>query len=138
VFGEERSLFNINEHRKQTHNKEIKKKTTVLKQFDPSFGFKRNSMPKRYLRCTISGKVQGVWYRANTQKKALKLGITGWVRNLPDGRVETLIYGDEEALTAMQAWLAKGPPLAKVSHLEVEEIITDEVYVEFKVEDAAP
>ena len=55
-------------------------------------------MPKRCLRCTISGKVQGVFFRANTQKQAQKLGITGWVRNLQAGTVETLICGEEDAL----------------------------------------
>ena len=42
------------------------------------------------INCLVSGKVQGVWFRANTQKEAQKLGVTGWVRNLPDGRVEVL------------------------------------------------
>ena len=79
-------------------------------------------MPKRCLICTISGKVQGVWYRANTKKQAVKLGITGWVRNLPDGRVEALICGDDPALKTMQAWLAKGPPFAKVDQVSIEAV----------------
>ena len=89
-------------------------------------------MSKRCLKCIISGRVQGVFYRANTQKEAQKLGITGWVRNLPDGRVETLICGDDNALEMMQAWLAKGPSLAKVLDVDVEEIFEEECF-EFEV-----
>lgn len=92
-------------------------------------------MSKRCLRCTISGKVQGVWYRANTRKQAVKLGITGWVRNLPDGRVEALICGDEPALTAMQAWLAKGPSFAKV-HGVIVEVVDETGHTDFKIYDA--
>lgn len=89
-------------------------------------------MSKRCLKCTISGRVQGVWYRAHTQKEAQKLAITGWVRNLPDGRVEAFICGHEEALNAMQNWLAKGPPLAKVLKVDAEEVAAEE-YMEFKI-----
>lgn len=69
----------------------------------------------------ISGKVQGVWFRASTQKEAKQLGLTGWVRNLPDNRVEVLACGDKEALTKLSAWLNSGPPLAKVSEVASEE-----------------
>jgi acylphosphatase len=89
-------------------------------------------MPKRSLRCTISGRVQGVFYRANTQKEAQKLGITGWVRNLPDGRVEALLSGEEETLAMMKTWLTKGHPLAKVLKVEIEEVVFEECF-DFKV-----
>lgn len=91
-------------------------------------------MAKRCLRCTISGKVQGVWYRASTQNQALQLGITGWVRNLPDGRVEALICGEEEALSAMEKWLHVGPLLARVQGVEGVEVDYEE-YGEFEVRD---
>ena len=78
-------------------------------------------MSKSCLRCTITGRVQGVGYRAGAQKQAVKLGISGWIRNLPDGRVETLIYGEIPAVQAMQQWLSSGPLLAHVNHIEVEE-----------------
>lgn len=91
-------------------------------------------MPKRCLRCTISGKVQGVFFRANTQKEANKLGITGWVRNLPTGEVETLICGEEEVLVAMQDWLKRGPVLAQVERVEVTET-REESWDEFEVRD---
>jgi acylphosphatase len=66
-------------------------------------------------RCVVAGKVQGVWYRASTQRQALVLGITGYARNLPDGRVEVLACGDEDALRQLQGWLWQGPPAAEVT-----------------------
>lgn len=68
----------------------------------------------------ISGKVQGVGFRASTRRKARKLGLTGWVRNLEDGDVEAVIEGTEESLEEMQEWLRKGPSLAHVEKLETE------------------
>lgn len=91
-------------------------------------------MTKRCLRCRISGKVQGVWYRASTQNQALKLGITGWVCNSPNGEVEAFICGEEAALSAMQKWLGVGPLLARVDHVEVVEVDYQE-HLEFRVRD---
>ena len=62
----------------------------------------------------ISGKVQGVWYRASTQEKARELGLTGYARNLGDGRVEVVACGGDEPLEALESWLWEGPPLAEV------------------------
>ncbi|OED40462.1 acylphosphatase [Endozoicomonas sp. (ex Bugula neritina AB1)] len=70
-------------------------------------------------RALVEGRVQGVWYRGSTQKQALKLGVTGWAKNLPDGRVEVLMCGSAEALDQLQAWLHKGPTMAKVARVEV-------------------
>ena len=67
------------------------------------------------VRCYVSGRVQGVWYRACTRRKALELGITGYARNLPDGRVEVLACGEETAVTALREWLWEGPPRAQVT-----------------------
>lgn len=67
----------------------------------------------------IRGRVQGVGFRYYTQAQARMLGITGWVRNMPDGSVETCICGDAEQLASMQAWLAHGPATAHVDHVEV-------------------
>jgi len=94
-------------------------------------------MAKRCLKCIISGRVQGVWYRAHTQTQAEKLVITGWVRNLPNGQVETLICGEEESVTMMQTWLTKGPPMAKVLNVEVEEVSVEvhKEHTEFKIID---
>lgn len=67
----------------------------------------------------VSGKVQGVYYRASTAKKANALGLKGWVRNLADGRVEFFAQGQEEALSVLEAWCKRGPVLAKVRSLDV-------------------
>lgn len=67
----------------------------------------------------ISGKVQGVFYRANTFETALALGVTGWVRNLSDGRVEVVACGDGEQLAKLRTWLSKGPSMAVVDCMEV-------------------
>ncbi len=69
----------------------------------------------------ISGLVQGVFYRASTKEEAKKLGLTGWVRNLPDGRVEAVFEGEREKVERMIAWCKKGPPLARVERVEVHE-----------------
>ena len=67
----------------------------------------------------VSGRVQGVWFRASTQHEAKKLGLTGWVRNLADGNVEALVCGDEVAVKKLEAWLHHGPKLAKVTELKI-------------------
>ena len=68
----------------------------------------------------ISGRVQGVWYRESMRLEAERLGVTGWVKNLLDGRVEAMISGDADKVEAMIVWARKGPPAAKVSHIEIE------------------
>lgn len=77
-------------------------------------------MNKRY-HVSISGRVQGVFFRANACKTARALGLTGWVRNLPDGRVETLFEGGQENTEAMAAWCRTGTPPARVDHADVTE-----------------
>ncbi len=72
--------------------------------------------------CIISGQVQGVFYRHSTKVQALDLGVTGWVKNLPDGRVEAVICGEEAKVQAMLEWLHIGPPSARVTDVEVYEI----------------
>jgi acylphosphatase len=69
-------------------------------------------------RCLVAGTVQGVWYRASTQRQALALGLTGYARNLPDGRVEVLACGEEDALRQLQDWLWQGPPAAEVTDVQ--------------------
>ena len=69
----------------------------------------------------VTGRVQGVFFRANTCKKARSLGLTGWVRNLPDGRVEAVIEGKRENIEAMLAWFKTGDPPARVDRLETAE-----------------
>ena len=67
----------------------------------------------------ISGKVQGVFFRAHTRDEALKRDLKGWVRNLPDGRVEAVFEGEEENVKSMIEWCKQGPPLARVKNVEV-------------------
>ena len=71
---------------------------------------------RRYL---ISGRVQGVFYRASAQQQAKQLGINGWVRNLHDGRVELFACGHPQDLNELEKWLQIGPDYAKVSNIEV-------------------
>jgi acylphosphatase len=69
-------------------------------------------------RFLIGGKVQGVFFRASTREQALKLGLRGYAKNLPDGRVEVLAQGEAPALDALQRWLHAGPPMARVDSVE--------------------
>jgi acylphosphatase len=64
---------------------------------------------------TISGRVQGVWFRDSTRREALKLGISGYAKNLQNGDVEVFADGEASALDRLHQWLHKGPPMAKVS-----------------------
>ncbi len=73
------------------------------------------------LHLLISGRVQGVWFRESMRQEALKLGVRGWVRNLPDGRVEAVACGEAPALEALLEWSRHGPTLAKVTGVEVTE-----------------
>jgi acylphosphatase len=66
----------------------------------------------------ISGIVQGVFFRANTQEIAKSLGLIGWVRNLPDGRVEIIAEGIKERLENLISWCQKGPPGARVDDVD--------------------
>lgn len=77
---------------------------------------------KKGIHCFVSGRVQGVWFRASTQKKAQELGLTGWAKNLPDGRVEVCAFGTPEKLKNLHAWLHCGPELAKVTEVTLDSI----------------
>ena len=68
----------------------------------------------------VSGRVQGVFFRQSTENRARELGLTGWVRNLPDGRVEAIAEGDPDALAEWIAFCHVGPPAAQVTHVDVQ------------------
>lgn len=74
-------------------------------------------------RLFASGRVQGVWFRASATREGEALGLAGWVRNLPDGRVEALVEGEEEQVAKFVAWFRRGPPLARVA--EVREVVEE-------------
>ena len=71
----------------------------------------------------VSGRVQGVWFRAGTREQALELGLCGWAKNCPDGTVEIHAEGDKKTLEQFITWCRKGPPAARVSALEVEWVV---------------
>lgn len=73
----------------------------------------------RQVHVKISGHVQGVFFRANTQREATKLGLTGWVKNTEDGGVEAMAQGNEDELNLFIAWCHKGPTSANVTNVEV-------------------
>lgn len=66
----------------------------------------------------VSGLVQGVYFRESTRQEADRWQVKGWVRNLPDGRVEAVLEGPADAVDAVAAWCRRGPPSAKVEHVE--------------------
>jgi acylphosphatase len=73
-------------------------------------------------RCVVSGRVQGVFYRATAARRARELGVTGHARNLPDGRVEVLVCGAAEAVQQLIEWLWIGSSAAHVTALDVEDV----------------
>lgn len=88
-------------------------------------------MPQVHL--FISGRVQGVFFRMHTHKKALALKLTGWVKNIPDGRVETFAEGPSQNLEIFVDWCHQGPPAADVSHVAVEWLDEENQYQDFRI-----
>lgn len=88
---------------------------------------------QKHLTIKVIGRVQGVFFRTETRALAEKLGISGFVRNEPDGSVYIEAEGDEESLEKFLSWVSKGPELVKVENLDVQE---GEVagYVDFKIQ----
>jgi acylphosphatase len=86
------------------------------------------------LEARVSGRVQGVYYRASTREVARRLGLVGWVRNLPTGEVELRAEGTRPALEELLEWCAEGPPAAAVRGLAPRwEAIHDIEYATFEV-----
>ncbi|MES9996117.1 acylphosphatase [Desulfovibrio aminophilus] len=85
------------------------------------------------LHCVVEGKVQGVFFRAFTRDEALRLGLTGWVRNLADGRVEAVARGPEAALAAFKDFLHRGSPMARVDSVHCEAVDDPEEFNDFEI-----
>ncbi|OUS29236.1 acylphosphatase [Gammaproteobacteria bacterium 45_16_T64] len=74
---------------------------------------------KKRIHAIVSGRVQGVYYRASTQKQAKRLGLSGWVQNLPNGNVEFEAEGNTDIVDQLIDWAHEGPALAKVTEVIV-------------------
>jgi acylphosphatase len=77
------------------------------------------------VRAVVAGRVQGVWFRESCRREADRLGVTGWVRNLPDGRVEIEAQGRGAAVDALVTWAHDGPRLAIVESVAVEALAVE-------------
>jgi len=78
-------------------------------------------MRKKRLHLIIEGRVQGVWFRDSTRRQAVSLGVYGWVKNLPDGTVETVFEGESARVERLAAWCRQGPPGALVTRVNEQE-----------------
>jgi len=90
-------------------------------------------MTKQRLHAYISGRVQGVGFRSFTRRNAKELGLTGWVKNLPDGRVETVAEGKKQKLEKFIELLKEGPSRSKVENLDVNKKDYEGSFSEFKI-----
>jgi acylphosphatase len=87
----------------------------------------------RCIHFTVSGRVQGVYFRASTQEQAQQLGLVGWIRNTDDGDVEGVAQGDSNDLDLLVEWLHLGPPQANVEQVKVNTIAAGK-FQEFEVQ----
>lgn len=85
------------------------------------------------MRCLVSGRVQGVYFRGATRDRARRFGLSGYARNLADGRVEVVCCGPTSLVEAMMRWLWQGPPSAAVSGVECEQLDYNESFKGFGV-----
>ncbi len=81
-------------------------------------------MKKRRVHVWIRGRVQGVFFRAYTRDAAQQIGVTGWVRNLPDGRVEAVFEGESDRVERMIEWCREGSPMSRIENVD----LLEEVY----------
>ena len=85
------------------------------------------------LRAIVHGRVQGVNFRAYTARQAVELGLTGWIRNLPDGTVETVVEGPAKQLDKFKAYLHIGPPYATVTDVVTTRETATNQFKDFRV-----
>lgn len=81
----------------------------------------------------IEGRVQGVFFRESTRRKAETLGLQGWVKNLMDGAVEAIISGENEKISTMVTWLHSGPPHATVTKILITDHQADHDFSDFRI-----
>ena len=85
------------------------------------------------VRVVVTGRVQGVWFRAATRDKAQQLGVNGYVRNMVNGDVEFVAEGNDAEVDRLIQWARQGPPLARIADIKVEVLQYDNEYTGFKV-----
>ncbi len=90
-------------------------------------------MERRQVHLVVRGRVQGVYFRASTQHEAHRLGVVGWVKNRPDGSVEILAEGPEEALKKLLQWAHQGPRAARVDQVDVEWRSAQQIPLGFRI-----
>ncbi|MDD5112211.1 MAG: acylphosphatase [Candidatus Altiarchaeota archaeon] len=81
----------------------------------------------------VSGRVQGVFFRSNAKKQAVIRGLTGFVRNMPDRRVEVVFEGEKEVVESMVDWCKRGPEFAFVEHMDVEWLKATKEFTAFDI-----
>lgn len=86
------------------------------------------------LEATVHGRVQGVSFRHYTRLEAQRLGVTGWVANLPDGTVKVVAQGTEKALTQLAAFLHRGPAMARVVKVDIDWVEASTRFERFRIE----
>lgn len=94
-----------------------------------------NKMALKQLQLVVRGRVQGVYFRASTQREARRLGVSGWVKNRVDGSVEILAEGEETAIRELYGWAQKGPSAARVDRVETRWRSYTGDYAEFRIVD---
>jgi acylphosphatase len=90
-------------------------------------------MEKQRAHVQIEGRVQGVCFRMETRRAAQERGVTGWVRNLPNGKVEAVFEGDTKKVKSILRWCETGPPLARVNKVIVEDETPTGEFSDFSV-----
>ena len=81
----------------------------------------------------VIGRVQGVFYRSSAKSEAMRIGLTGWVKNLPDGRVELVAEGPPDAVDELLQWCYKGPAYSRVDRIEIQEETPTKEFNDFSV-----
>ncbi len=90
-------------------------------------------MEERAVKFRVSGKVQGVWFRVGTLKTAQRLGVKGYVRNLPNSQVECCAVGDDDSIQSLIEWAHNGTTFARVQSVEVEELSEGVHFEKFEI-----